>query len=553
MKFLTTKGGLKVKRMIPGLALFLMAGSALAATNRPDGYTTICKVDQSCSVDADTRVAFGASGQFIYKVLSGSFVCNVATFGTDPIPRKQVKECSISKTASAATPGSGSTTPDAGSSVPAVQLGATAGDGRIDLSWQVTNGDITSVQVMRDTDANPSGRGRVAFLGGGSRSFTDQNVANGTPYWYWIKYTYGNRMVGNSVAATATPMAPHADPIPEPTPDPVPPTPGNDGDQLSCAAANRVQGFASIDGGTTGGAGGNSVTVTSGAELAALLNDRKKSKDTTPLTIYVNGRLTPDNSGGAKQFDVKDMSNVSIIGVGNYAMLDGIGINIARAYNVIVRNLTIRYNLIGQKDGISIQGDSHHVWIDHNEIYNSLDVDKDYYDELVSGKDEIDNVTISYNYLHDSWKTSLWGSSDSNAYERRVSFIGNHWQNVNSRLPLFRFGQAHVLNNYYESVIDTGINSRMGARIRIEGNHFENVHNPIVSFYSDALGYWDTADNIFQNVTWEENSSNGVIAGPNVGSTVSYKPSYNYSAIPAADVKPHVLNNAGVGKLQGCL
>lgn len=70
-----------------------------------------------------------------------------------------------------------------------------------------------------------------------------------------------------------------------------------------------------------------------------------------------------------------------------------------------MRNLTIRYNRIGQKDGISIQGNSKHIWIDHNEVYNSLDVDKDYYDELVSGKDEIDNITVSYNYLHDSWKT----------------------------------------------------------------------------------------------------------------------------------------------------
>ncbi len=533
-----------MKKICFGLLLLFLAGNATAATNRPDGFKTICKVGQTCSVAADTNVAFGASGQFVYKVLSGSFVCNVDTFGSDPIPRKQVKECSISTTASVPAPA-----PDAGTSVPAVRLGATAGDARIDLSWEVTNGDITSVQVMRDTDPNPQGRGRVAFLRGDVRSFIDENLVNGTQYWYWIKYTYANRIVGNSAAATATPVAPQTDPAP----DPIPPVPGNNGDRLSCAAANRVQGFASIDGGTTGGAGGDSVTVTTGAELVDALNNKRKNKDATPLIIYVNGRLTPENSDGAKQFDVKDMSNVSIIGIGHYAMLDGIGINIARAYNIIVRNLTIRYNRIGQKDGISIQGDSHHVWIDHNEVYNSLDVDKDYYDELVSGKNQIDNITISYNYLHDSWKTSLWGSSDGDAYERRVTFLGNHWQNANSRMPLFRFGQGHVVNNYYENVISTAINSRMGARIRIEGNHFEYCNNPIVSFYSDAYGYWDTADNIFESVAWEENTSSGIIAGPNVGSTISYTPPYNYSPIAAADVKQHVLNNAGVAKLDGCL
>ena len=123
---------------------------------------------------------------------------------------------------------------------------------------------------------------------------------------------------------------------------------------------------------------------------------------------------------------------------------------------------------------------------------------KDCYDELVSGKDEIDNVTVSYNYLHDSWKTSLWGSRDSNACDRRITFLGNHWQNVNSGLPLFRFGQTHVANNYYENVLDAAINSRMGTRIRIDGNYFESLHNPIVSFYSkaQAIGVWLTTSSI---------------------------------------------------------
>jgi pectate lyase len=520
-----------------GLVLLLLAGSASAAKNRPDGYKTICKIDQVCTVDAGTDVAFGASDKFVYKVLSGSFVCNEDTFGADPIPSKSVKECSISKI------GSSDTTGDEAPQGVSVDLAATGGDAEVDLSWDVT-GTITSVQVMRDTDANPRGRQRLAILSGASRSYTDESVVNGTRYWYWIKYTYADRVVGNSNAGSATPKSG------EIIPDEPDETPDDNTSKLSCDDANTVRGFASIEGGTTGGAGGDSITVTSGAELVAVLKDKRK--DSSPLTIYVDGTLTPKNSGGAKQFDVKDMQNLSIIGIGNDALLDGIGINIVRASNIIVRNLTIRYNRIGQKDGISIQGNSHHIWIDHNEIYNSLDVGKNYYDELVSGKNEIDNITISYNYLHDSWKTSLWGSSDGDEHERRVTFLGNRWENVNSRLPLFRFGQGHVVNNYYKNILQTGVNARMGAHIRIDGNHFENAANPIVSFYSDQLGYWDAQDNIFENVTWKENPSSGIIAGPDVGSTVSYKPPYRYSLIPVADVKQHVLNNAGVGKLGGC-
>jgi hypothetical protein len=43
---------------------------------------------------------------------------------------------------------------------------------------------------------------------------------------------------------------------------------------------------------------------------------KAKRKDAAPLIIYVDSTLKPDNSGGAKQFDVKNMENVSIICVG---------------------------------------------------------------------------------------------------------------------------------------------------------------------------------------------------------------------------------------------
>ncbi|MGM8225152.1 pectate lyase family protein [Cellvibrio sp. ARAG 10.3] len=330
------------------------------------------------------------------------------------------------------------------------------------------------------------------------------------------------------------------------------------GSLMSCQEANTVRGFASLGGGTTGGAGGTSVTVTTGAQLVTALASKKNN--TTPIKIYVNGTITPANSAGATQFDIKDMENVSILGVGTNGIFDGIGLNIVRADNIIVRNIVVRYNRIGQKDGISLDGNSTNVWIDHNELYNSLNVGKDYYDELISGKGEIDNITLSYNYLHDSWKTSLWGSSDTNAYERRITFHHNRFENVNSRLPLFRFGQGHVFNNYYKNVLETAINSRMGARIRIDGNYFENVKNPILSKDSSQIGYWDVGSsdtNVYSGVTWEPSTCDGesacVVAGPNVGSTVNYTPPYSYSLMSASAARAHVLVNAGVGKLKGCL
>jgi len=108
-----------------------------------------------------------------------------------------------------------------------VRLNAAGGNGRVDLNW-TTSGAISAIQVYRDTDANPSGRQRIGILPGNARSYTDNAVANGTTYWYWIKYTDTSRNTGNSNAGSATPMAtgPAPTPTPRPTPAPTPkPTP----------------------------------------------------------------------------------------------------------------------------------------------------------------------------------------------------------------------------------------------------------------------------------------------------------------------------------------
>lgn len=182
------------------LALGLIALSAQAATNRPDGYTTICKSDESCSVSQATNVAFGASGQFVYKVLNGSFVCSVATFGSDPIPSKSVKECSIP---SGGSSGGGS---DGGSADASITLSGSAGDGQVTLNW-TDPGNGSSYQVYYDTDSDPAGRTRLATLASTVHSYTATNLANQTPYWFWIKFTQSDGSSDNSNAFSATPSA----------------------------------------------------------------------------------------------------------------------------------------------------------------------------------------------------------------------------------------------------------------------------------------------------------------------------------------------------------
>jgi len=84
-----------LRKIVVGVLIAGSAAAVLAATNRPAGYVTICKIGEACSVAGATDVAFGASGLFVHKTLNGGFTCSVATFGSDPAPSKAVKECSV--------------------------------------------------------------------------------------------------------------------------------------------------------------------------------------------------------------------------------------------------------------------------------------------------------------------------------------------------------------------------------------------------------------------------------------------------------------------------
>ncbi|MGE5604590.1 MAG: pectate lyase family protein, partial [Bacteroidota bacterium] len=259
-----------------------------------------------------------------------------------------------------------------------------------------------------------------------------------------------------------------------------------------------------------------------------------------PRIIYVNDTINLSNSSGLSKIDVKDVNNISIIGVGTKGELNGIGIKVTRASNIIIRNLKIHHVLSGDKDCVSIEGPANNVWVDHCELYNQFDgVDKDYYDALLDAKAESAYLTYSWNKLHDSWKASLCGSSESDTYDRRLTSHHNSFVNINSRLPLFRGGQGHIYNNYYSNIPTSAVNSRINAKLRVENNVFVNVNNPICSLDSDVIGYWDVRGNIFTNCTGNVPTT----------STTTYNPPYSYTLDAAGTVQANVTNNAGVGKI----
>lgn len=311
---------------------------------------------------------------------------------------------------------------------------------------------------------------------------------------------------------------------------------------------------------TTGGAGGLVVTARTGTEINQAMCDRPTQS--TPIIIYVDGTINHGNTTAvgcntaADVIEIKGRSNISIIGVDNRAVFDQMGIHLRDASNIILQNLNIKNvkksgtptsnggDAIGMESGVT------NVWVDHNELHASGG-ETDGYDSLIDMKATVTNVTVSYNYLHDSGRGGLMGSSDSDSTNTDVTFHHNWYENIDSRTPLLRHGLAHSYNNYFNGISKSGMNPRIGGRIKAEHNHFENAKNPIGTFYTTDMGFWDLNNNYFDpaTVTWEAGSES-FPAGPNPMSTISIRISYPYTLDPVSQTKDIVKANAGVGKIK---
>lgn len=129
--------------------------------------------------------------------------------------------------------------------------------------------------------------------------------------------------------------------------------------------AHSQIGFATLNGGTDGGAGGPTVTVTNEAQLIAAV------QGTARTIIQIAANITT-------MARVRVGSNKSILGVTPNAGVTNGGFFIADAQNVIIRGLQLSYPR-DPFDCIEIQRSSR-IWIDHNELYSHRNFGRDYYD-----------------------------------------------------------------------------------------------------------------------------------------------------------------------------
>ncbi|MGA5760997.1 RICIN domain-containing protein [Nonomuraea bangladeshensis] len=284
------------------------------------------------------------------------------------------------------------------------------------------------------------------------------------------------------------------------------------------SAPNDLVGWATQGGGTTGGGGTSPITVTSSSALTSALSASGSGVIRVSGTISCSGML-------------KVGSNKTIIG-NSGAVISGCGLNISKASNVIVRNLTFRN---WNDDAINVQY-STRVWIDHNSFSNG-------YDGAVDVKRASDYVTISWNRVSSHDKTMLLGHDDGNGSEDRghlrVTYHHNWFDGTNQRHPRVRFGNpVHVYNNFYGNIGSYGVASTQEAGVLVEGNYFENTDDPFHRGEGDSgPGNLVARNNCFVN------SGSG-----QAGGSVASIP-YSYTLDTPCNVKSIVTAGAGAGRI----
>ncbi|HEY0769996.1 MAG TPA: hypothetical protein VGD31_06645 [Sphingobacteriaceae bacterium] len=279
---------------------------------------------------------------------------------------------------------------------------------------------------------------------------------------------------------------------------------------------------------TTGGKGGPTVIVKS-------LDDFKDAaKSRGPLIIKVSGRLY-----GSGMIDVA--SNKTIIGLPG-ATLTGVGLALYRVNNIIIKNM--RINKVVGADCITIKELSHHVWVDHCELWGDRSHGWDYYDELLEVTDRSSYVTISNTIFRDHHTGILIGGHDlakADIGYLKVTIYGNYFYNISERAPGMRLGYVHVFNNYFVNSSGRSgyaIGCTTGGTVRTDNNYFKNQAIPIFTDFNHGPGVISGAStNIYVNC-----GTNKISTPPS-----RWIPPYRYKEIllAASEVPRSVLKNAG--------
>lgn len=286
-------------------------------------------------------------------------------------------------------------------------------------------------------------------------------------------------------------------------------------------------GWATLNGGTTGGGSATPVTVTT---LAAL---QSQASSSGAKVIYVSGTL-----GTGVSTRVNVAANKTIIGLPGAKLIGGFDV---KASNIIIRNMIIQGPGavdVNGVDCITIDGSSTtNVWIDHCDIYDGQDGNLD----ISNGANFIAITWCKFSYTSASSNhqfCNLIGNSDSKTSDRtklKVTMMYNWWgAGCKERMPRLRFGQVHVVNNYFNCTGNSHcVRAGKEADLLVESNYFDGVRVPI-DLYQNNFTAVTSRNNTFISTT-----------GNTAGSGTAFTPPYTLNITPSANVKSLVMGAAG--------
>ncbi|KAK3377439.1 polysaccharide lyase family 1 protein [Podospora didyma] len=306
-----------------------------------------------------------------------------------------------------------------------------------------------------------------------------------------------------------------------------------------------LEGFARDNplGSTTGGNGGLTIVVADASGLQAAVKGNESK------VVLVNGTITLSSR-------LRVGSNKSVIGINDTAHITGKGIDVADVTNVILQNLKISFVL--DNDCITVRN-STRVWIDHNEFQSDIEHGPDFYDGQVDIVRASDWITVSWNYFHDHWKSSLVGNDDKfrdiDFGHFHITYHHNYWRNEGTRGPAGRFGHQHVYNNLYVDFHYQAIHSRSDNQMLVEGNVFRGATREALSTYGLVIP--DDSPNTcvcgdqeldgYANLGAENDWGSATI---NISQTGNFSSApYEYKLTPLALVQNVIELGAGVGKI----
>lgn len=308
----------------------------------------------------------------------------------------------------------------------------------------------------------------------------------------------------------------------------------------NCAA---VPGWASQNGGTTGGGSATEKVCTTYALLKAAITNSavKVVKVSGTITIPSGGRISLQDQSGKTIYGA---SGAKLVSADQTKSNSGI-LYVKRCKNIIIRNLIFEGPGAYDTDGWdnATLDDCQNVWVDHCEFRDGVDGNFDI-------KNKSNYVTVSYTkftYLkapkaggpggsNDHRFSDLIGSSDSATGDRgtfKITFARCWWASgCRERMPRVRFGQIHIVNSLFNSTVSNKcVMAGFEADIRVENTVFENVKEPI----NLMTGYKavTSVGNIFTNVT-----------GNTAGKNTAFTPPYSIVKLLASAVKADVSSSS---------